>query len=395
MSTFRNRKGRQLGEDVRSAFIREFNRDPLLVFSPARINLIGEHTDYNNGFVFPAAIDKYIISAFSETDIDSSRLFSLDMNQRVDIDLAKLEKRESGGWVNYVTGVAFELQARGNAIENFNLAFGGEIPIGAGLASSAALENSVVFGLNRLFDLGLTKDEMIAISVKAEHDFAGVKCGVMDQISNLRGKAGHALFVDCADLSFDYVPIDFRDQRFMLIDTNVRHKLSDSPYNNREEQCRAGVGFLQNRFPEIESLRDASRAQLESVKPDLSQVVYQRCLFVVEENERVILARKAVENKDWKRFGQLLYSSHIGLRDLYEVSCGELDFLVGYTENHPEVLGSRMMGGGFGGCTLNLVQKDFIEDFVSDLEAAYLLKFGVAIDAYPVNLSDGTRIIEN
>lgn len=385
---------KQLIKHVRSAFEDRFNQKPLLVSSPGRINIIGEHTDYNKGLVFPTTIDKYIISALAKSNRTSSKIYSLDFDETLDINLKNLEKQEQGSWKNYVIGVVWGIQERELQIGNFDIAFCGNIPIGAGLSSSAALENSVVFGLNELFRLGLSKENMIQISVNAEHKFAGVKCGIMDQFVNLHGKEGHALLLDCSDLSFQHIPVQLEDYQLLLINTNVKHQLSDSPYNQRKTECKEGLKILQSENPELKSLSVANLEQLNALRKKMSEPVYHRCRYVIEENERVKSAKTAIENKNWQKLGELLFASHKGLRDLYEVSCAELDFIVDMAAKHDAVIGSRMMGGGFGGCTLQLIKKDRIEDFISVVNKEYQLKFNRSISTYSVCISGGTQIIE-
>jgi len=383
----------QLAEHIQSLFAKRFNQFPLLIASPGRINLIGEHTDYNDGFVFPASIDKYIIAAFSKSDDNLSHIYSIDFDEGVTIDLNNFEKQETGSWKNYVFGVIDELQKRGIKPGNFNLVFGGNIPLGAGLSSSAALENSIVFGLNELFSLGLSKEEKVLISLHAEHHFAGVKCGIMDQFSIMNGKAGNALFLDCRDLSCEAIPIQLEDYQFILINTNVKHQLAGSAYNKRKEECHEGLHILQSKYPQLQSLRDTNLEQLNALKEEMPPIIFKRCLYVIEENERVKAAKTAIQNKQWKNFGQLLFASHHGLQHLYEVSCPELDFLVEQAKNHGAVLGSRMMGGGFGGCTLNLIQNDGVEDFISKITKDYFREFNQSVSFYPVHIANGTHVI--
>jgi len=384
---------KQLFENIKSAFEKRYKEQPILVASPGRINLIGEHTDYNKGFVLPASIDKYIVSALSRSDKEFSRVYSLDMDEEVDIDLQNLTKQEAGSWKNYVLGVINELHKKDKKPANFNLVFGGNIPIGAGLSSSAALENSVVFGLNKLFELGLSKEEMVLISMKAEHNFAGVKCGIMDQFSSMNGKAGHAFFLDCKDLSYEQIPIQLDDYQLVLINTNVKHKLADSAYNKRKGECIEGLAILQNKFPQLHSLRDADIEQLNVLKEEMPSFIYNRCLYVIEENERVKAAKTAIENKQWQIFGQLLFASHHGLQYLYEVSCEELDFLVEQAKDDEAVIGSRMMGGGFGGCTLNLIRNNGVREFTNGIAKEYYQQFNQSVAIYPVHISEGTRIV--
>lgn len=381
----------KLANTVKNSFKEKFIGSPIMIASPGRINLIGEHLDYNHGFVFPAAIDKYIISALAKNNQDLSRIYSIDMDEMFEIDLDKIEKQEVGSWKNYVVGILDGLQKLNIEIENFDLTFGGNIPIGAGLSSSAALENNIVFGLNKLLKLGLSKADMIQISLRAEHQFAGVNCGIMDQFSSMMGKQNEALFLNCDDLSFEYIPINLNNYELFLINSNVKHHLVDSGYNQRKDECDKGLKILQQKFPEIKALANTGFDQLKSVKDILPVNIYNRCLYVIEENKRVLAAKTSIKNNDWIGFGKLLYDSHLGLQHLYEVSCPELDFLVEFTKNDKTVIGSRMMGGGFGGCTLNLIQKGSITPFREKITVAYQERFNKTLDSYRINITDGTR----
>jgi len=365
--------------------------NPLLVASPGRINLIGEHTDYNDGYVLPAAIDKYIIGAFSKSSNKTSSIYSIDLNEGLELNLNNIQRQDSGSWKNYVLGVIAELQKIDRTPGNFNLIFGGDIPIGAGLSSSAALDTCVVYGLNELFELGLSKEEMIQISMQAEHNYAGVKCGIMDQFASMNGVEGHAMFLDCRDLSYSQIPIQTEDYQLILINTNVKHQLADSAYNKRKEECNEGLAIIQYEFPKANSLRDVSLVQLDMAKGKMSETVYKRCQYVIEENARVIESKSAIENKDWNKFGELLFASHDGLKNLYEVSCQELDFLVEQVKFNPKIIGSRMMGGGFGGCTVNLSHKTINEDDITRIKKEYFNRFGLELEVIPVGISDGVR----
>jgi len=384
----------KLSESIKIEFEKHFNSQPLLIASPGRINLIGEHTDYNNGFVFPASIDKYIISAFSKSENGLTHIYSLDLNEYLVLDVNVLEKQEVGSWKNYILGVIDELHKRDSKPGNFNLVFGGNIPLGAGLSSSAALENSIVFGLNELFDLGLSKEEMIQVSMQAEHNFAGVKCGIMDQFSSMNGKKGQAIFLDCEDLSYELISLQLDKYQLLLVDTKVKHQLAASEYNKRKDECIEGLEVLKQKYEGLNSLRDVSLNQLLSQKHNLPEKIFQRCLFVIQENDRVIKAKSYIIEKNWINFGQLLFDSHHGLQHLYDVSCPELDFLVEEAKKNNTVIGSRMMGGGFGGCTLNLIRKDAVNEFSVDIVEKYKLKFNKAADVYEVNISNGTQILK-
>lgn len=379
---------------IKREFNKRFNEDPLMVAAPGRINLIGEHVDYNQGLVFPAAIDKYIYGAISLAEKSSSHIVALDKNESLEINLNAIVKHSEGHWGNYISGVVSGIQKRGKKIHNFNYMFAGDIPLGAGLSSSAALENSIAFSLNELLKLEFTREELIKISLEAEHEFAGVECGIMDQTASMKGKADHAILLNCKDFSYSLIPLNLADYQLILINTNVKHVLSDSPYNERKNQCKEGLQILQLKYPELGSLAEAKLLQLEECKSKMSNVVYNRSLFVIEEVRRVKEAKVAVLNQEWERFGELLYASHDGLRNLYEVSCPELDFLVDFTRDKEAILGSRMMGGGFGGCTLNLVKKTGMDNFIATIVKKYESKFVLQPDTYLVKTSNGTQLIE-
>ncbi|WP_339915823.1 galactokinase [Yeosuana marina] len=375
---------------IKTSFKEQFKTEPLMIFSPGRINIIGEHTDYNDGFVFPAAVDKGIVAAIGKSDSKTSSIaFAVDKNEIVKIYLNDLKPSSEGSWENYVFGVVAELQNRSKTIGNFNIAFGGDIPGGAGMSSSAALENSVVFGLNELFDLGLSKEDMILISQKAEHNYVGVKCGIMDQYASMFGIENHALLLDCRTVKSKPFKIDFKDHELMLINTNVKHSLSDSAYNDRRSVCESIASMLK-----VKALRDAKEYDLESIKDQVTPENYQKALYVIQENERAVQASKAMEAGDLKTLGNLIYASHNGLQKQYKVSCEELDFLVEQAKLNGHILGARMMGGGFGGCTINLIQKSETESFKEFISEAYKNQFNKECSIYSVALSNGTGIIQ-
>lgn len=375
-------------ENIKSNFVNVFKTTPLLIFSPGRINIIGEHTDYNDGFVFPAAVNKGIVAAIQKSDESVSKAYAVDKDDLVTFSLKDLKPSQEGSWQNYVFGVVAELQNRSKVIGNFNIAFGGDIPGGAGMSSSAALENSVVFGLNELFNLGLTKEDMILISQKAEHNYVGVKCGIMDQYASMFGVENNALLLDCRTVQSKPYEIDFKDYELILINTKVKHSLSDSAYNDRRSVCESIASMLK-----VKALRDATEHDLESIKNQVTPENYQKALYVIQENNRVIEASKAIQADDLVLLGNLLYASHEGLQHQYKVSCEELDFLVDQAKLSPHVLGARMMGGGFGGCTINLISKQHSEAFIAQISEAYHAKFNKACSVYPVALSNGTHII--
>ena len=375
--------------NVKNTFIRTFKTDPLLIFSPGRINIIGEHTDYNKGFVFPAAINKGIVAAIQKSELDFSTAYALDLDGKVEFNLDKLKPLKEGRWENYVYGVVHEIQNKNKLIGNFNIVFKGNIPSGAGMSSSAALENSIVFGLNELFDLELSKHDMILISQKAEHNFVGVKCGIMDQYASMFGLKNHALLLDCRTIESQPYEIDFKDYQLMLINTNVKHSLSDTEYNDRRSACKSISKLLS-----VKALRDATEADLEKIIDKVTPANYQKALYVIQENSRTLKAAKAIEYSDLETLGSLIYQSHNGLSNQYKVSCHELDFLVNQAKANPNILGARMMGGGFGGCTINLIAKTQAEAFAEKVSKAYHREFNKTCSVYFIEISEGTHLVK-
>jgi len=375
--------------NVKNTFIRTFKTDPLLIFSPGRVNIIGEHTDYNKGFVFPAAINKGIVAAIQKSELDFSTAYALDLNGKIEFNLDKLKPLKEGRWENYVFGVVHEIQNKNKLIGNFNLVFKGNIPSGAGMSSSAALENSIVFGLNELFDLELSKHDMILISQKAEHNFVGVKCGIMDQYASMFGLKNHALLLDCRTIESQPYEIDFKDYQLMLMNTNVKHSLSDTEYNDRRFACKSISKLLS-----LKALRDATEADLEKIIDKVTPANYQKALYVIQENSRTLKAAKAIEYGDLETLGSLIYQSHNGLSNQYKVSCHELDFLVDQAKANPNILGARMMGGGFGGCTINLIAKTQAEAFAEKVSKAYHREFNKTCSVYFIEISEGTHLVK-
>jgi len=379
----------ELVNKIKTSFKEYFKTEPLMIFSPGRINIIGEHTDYNDGFVFPAAVNRGIVAAIQKNDAAISTAYAVDKDQKIEFSLENLKPSAEGNWKNYVLGVVAEIQNRSKVIGNFNVAFGGDIPGGAGMSSSAALENSMVFGLNELFNLGLSKDEMILISQKAEHNYVKVKCGIMDQYASMFGIKNNALLLDCRTVKSKPYEINFKDHQLLLINTNVKHSLSDSAYNDRRSVCESISEMLN-----VSALRDATEYDLESIRGKVTEDNYQKALYIIQENIRVVKASKAIEQNDLKALGKLLYESHSGLQYQYKISCDELDFLVDQTKLNGYVLGARMMGGGFGGCTINLIAKSETESFKVNISEAYRNKFNKDCSIYSVELSNGTGIID-
>ena len=376
----------ELKSKITKEFAKNFAEEPILIFSPGRINIIGEHTDYNDGFVFPAAVDKGIIAAISKSSKTESVAIASDLNEKFEFSVEGVKPIIGGNWRNYILGVVGEIQKKGLQVGNFNLVFGGDIPEGSGMSSSAALENSVVFGLNELFKLGLTKEEMIFISQKAEHNYVGVNCGIMDQYASMFGIKDHALLLDCRTTVATPFLINFKDFELLLINTNVKHSLADSAYNNRRIVCE-NVASLLN----VKALRDVAEEDLLTIKDQISEEDYQKALFVVQENNRAQAASQAMAANDIEKLGELLFGSHNGLQHQYKVSCDELDFLVDLAKDCDDVIGSRMMGGGFGGCTINIVKKGKAGAFVEKVVPLYKEKFNKECSPYSVNISEGTH----
>lgn len=362
----------------------------LIVKSPGRINLIGEHTDYNDGFVLPTAIDKVITFTFTKND--SNHLFevsSKDLGKSFQGDLRKVEPL-AVGWENYVLGVIAGLLQRSDKLRGFSCTLESDIPIGSGVSSSAALECGIAVGLNELFQLGLDPISLVKLSQKAEHEYVGAQCGIMDQFTSVMSKAGHVILLDCRSLDFSYVPLKPEKYCFLLVNSHVHHSLASTEYNTRRQECSEAVAIIRKSYPEVSSLRDVTRTKLEEQKNVLTDTLYRRSKFVVEENQRVLDAEVALRRGDLPTLGDLLYQSHVGLRDEYEVSCPEIDYLVDFTRDYPEVLGSRIMGGGFGGCSLNLVHEKAVSNLVDRLAPSYNQKFGKTLSWFVAKPSGGT-----
>ena len=377
---------------IETIFKELFSKEPLMAYSPGRINLIGEHTDYNEGFVMPAAIDKKMIVAIAANQSRQGRIYSMDFQEEFAFNLDSFGPKK-GHWATYIMGVTAQLQQAGYGVQGFDMVFGGDIPVGAGLSSSAALECAAAFALSTLFGFHIPNRSLIHYAQKAEHVFAGVQCGIMDQFASVMGKKGHVIRLDCRSLEFEYFPLSLPKHSIFLIDTCVKHSLADSAYNQRREECQTGVSAAQKTNPEIKSLRDMDLDLLAAIQSTISPTVYNRCRYVIEENNRVIAASELLQSNDLKAFGEKMYASHEGLSILYEVSCPELDFLVDFTKNLEYVLGSRMMGGGFGGCTINIVEKAKVKTLQENIQPAFEAKFGVSPKFYEVSLEEGTGLI--
>ncbi|SJZ39766.1 galactokinase [Sediminibacterium ginsengisoli] len=367
-----------------------YNEEPLTVRSPGRINLIGEHTDYNMGFVMPAAIDKAIYIAIGKNNENKIRLFAEDLGESFAVDADQLT--HTGNWPDYIMGVVSELHKAGHHTGGFNAVIGGDIPQGAGLSSSAALSCATAFALGQLFELPVSSVDIVKTAQAAENNFVGLQCGIMDQFASVFGKKDHLIKLDCRSLEYEYIPFELGDWQVLLFNSNVKHTLASSEYNTRRKECEAGIAIIREKYPEVNSLRDVTVEMLSEMLAGKNELVYRRCLFVVEEIARVKAAAGCLRNGDIDAFGIHMYNAHHGLSKLYEVSCKELDVLVDLVKGNPAVAGARMMGGGFGGCTINLVKKEAVESLVIQVSNAYTETFGIAPEVYRVQVEDGTSV---
>jgi galactokinase len=379
---------------IRDQFRQLFKKKPLLVRSPGRVNLIGEHTDYNEGFVLPAAVDKAIYFAVAAGKGDTCILHAFDLGESHQFDIKNLAK-SGKRWPNYLMGVVDQLQKTGGMLAGFNCVFGGDIPIGSGMSSSAAIEAGLAFALNKIFGLGLEPLALVKLAQRAENEFVGVRCGIMDQFINIFGRPRSVLKLDCRSLDYKYYPFEREDLRVVLCDTLVKRELASSEYNVRRQQCESGVKLLARYEPGLKSLRDVSLGLLGAHGPEFDPVVYKRCDYVIRENIRVEQACADLEKGDFYSFGQRMFGSHDGLRRHYEVSCRELDVLVDAASGVKGVLGARMMGAGFGGCTINLVEERAVEALKEKAARVYQAEFGKEPKVYISALRSGTETIES
>lgn len=381
-------------ESITGLYRAKFQQWPdIVATAPGRINIIGEHTDYNEGYVLPAAIDKNSIVAVSKRADKKIHLYSVLFTQAHETSVDGLKPEREHSWANYILGVVDQLIKRHYKIGGFDLVVDGDVPLGAGLSSSASVECATVVALDALFGLGISREQMTDIAQKAEHTFAGVNCGIMDQFASVFGKEGHAVRLDCRDLSYKYFPLNLGDYTLLLLDTNVKHSLATSAYNERRAACEKAVSLIEQKYANIDSLRETSLDILEEVVKDVDQNVYSKARYVVEEIHRVELASTALEKGNLEMLGELMYQTHEGLSKRYQVSCDELDYLVEETKAYPEVLGARMMGGGFGGCTINLVKHDFVDWLTTHLQIEYKSKFNLPLTPIEVIPSEGARVI--
>jgi len=381
-------------DSISKTFQEKFHRAPLLFIAPARINLIGEHTDYNEGFVMPAAIDKHMVFAIAPSNNDRCNIYAQDFDEGATFSIHDLNPGET--WVNYLMGVVDGFARRALPVGGVDCVFGGNIPAGAGLSSSAALCSGFGFALNELFHAKATRLDLAKIAQYSEHEFAGLKCGIMDMYASLFGQEEGALLLDCRSNTHELLPVHLKNYSLLLIDTKVKHSLASSAYNDRRHSCEEGVRIIHKKYPQVRSLRDVSRMMLYEHQDLMGEDTFVKCLFIVEEIERTQKAGGLLKAGDLKGFGNLMYETHRGLSQAYEVSCEELDFLVALAEEEKDVvIGSRMMGGGFGGCTINLIATDRIGAFSEKIRANYFGTFKKEPDFYPVNIAEGVHQLKD
>ncbi len=381
-----------LADKVRQAYQQEFSDSPRVFSAPGRVNIIGEHTDYNGGLVLPAAIDKAAYLAIGPAKQGIGKWISADFKETVAIDFNHFEKHEKS-WPNYLLGIIDQFRKQGYHPEAFNAVLAADVPVGAGLSSSAAIETVTALAINATGNFGLSDLDLALLAQRAEQEYIGLKVGIMDMFASLHGKKDHVIRLDCRSLAYEYFPLELGQYKIVLLDTGVKHELASSEYNIRRQQCEDGVSVLKKFYPRITQLRDVTTEMLEKHRAELDPVIYKRCYFVVEENKRVDKVCEALKQGSLDQAGQMLYESHAGLQYDYEVSSKELDLLVKLVKDELFVLGGRMMGGGFGGCTINIIHQDAIEALIARIGPVYKENTGIALHAYEVVTGDGAREI--
>ena len=372
-------------------FEKLFQKPAKYIFlSPGRINIIGEHVDYNDGFVLPAAINKYICFAISKNKNSECVLVAKDLNDVYTFDINDPLQPINKMWANYILGVLHQLKEKGLPEKGFTIVFSSTIPMGAGLSSSAALECGIAYAMNKIFDLKLSKEEIARIGQKAEHTFAGVNCGIMDQFAAVFGKKNYVIKLDCTTLAYEYHKANFKEYQLVLFDSCVKHTHLTSGYNDRRNEVEQGLAIIKANYPEVTSFRNCTEKMVFSLKDTLGEIIFNRCLFVVQEIERVELAVRALTDGNIEQLGDLMTKTHYGLSELYEVSCPEMDFLVTEANTIPEIIGARMMGGGFGGCTINLVKKENVNAVIEKMRRAYATQYNIDLKYYKIKIAKGT-----
>ena len=369
--------------------------EKIIVESPGRINLIGEHVDYNGGSVLPASIDKKIIIELITIDGDECHIESSSLKKAFKLNLKKISKSKIQ-WENYIIGVVYNLLVLKNLkLKAFKCKIDSNLPIGAGISSSSSLLCGIISGLNYLNNLKLNSNEIIDIVSDVEHSFIGLMGGIMDQFTIINGKKNKLILLNCQNRNFKYINSNFKQYKILLINTNVEHNLADSLYNQRVKECKEGLDIINKKYKKYKYLVDIEEEVLYEFKSTLKEKIFNRILFVIQENKRTHDSANKIGQSKLKEFGKLMYKSHHGLKELYEVSCEELDFLVDFSSSYNEVIGSRMMGGGFGGCTINLIEENFVDNFIKTISIAYLKKFNMRLDAFQINIDNGVTVKKN
>lgn len=377
-----------IATNVLNSFTEKFGATPNVYFSPGRINLIGEHIDYNDGYVMPAAINKGVYYAVAANGTAAINFFALDFNESLTINVADVKKMDS--WKNYVLSVVNEFVSLDKKISGFDCVFSGDIPQGSGMSSSAAVEGGLAFAINDIFNIGLNRKELALLCQRAEHNYPNVKCGIMDMYANLNGKKDNVILLDCTHVTHEYFPFVLQDHKIVMINSMVHHSLASGEYNIRRQRCEEGLAILKSGL-NIQSFRDVT--SVESIEPyqlKMKPEVYDCCKYVVEEINRTRKAGVLLQQNDLEAFGQLMYATHEGLSKLYQVSCDELDFLVAQSKTNTAVIGARLMGGGFGGCTINIVKNEAVADFIKQTTTAYQQQFNIVPESYVMEISNGT-----
>ena len=380
-------------KELKKVFQQNFQIEPLIVRSPGRINIIGEHTDYNEGFVLPAAIDKAAYIAVSLRDDDEIHLVAMDLNESFSVNLKDLKPVGDVSWPNYILGSAAQFLKRGVQLPGFNAVLTSDVPMGAGLSSSAAVECATVFALNELLQTDLDRLTMVRMAQKAEHEYAGVMCGIMDQFASMMGKKDYVIKLDCRSLEYENVPFKLEGLKVLLLNTSVKHSLASSEYNTRRKECEKAVEWVKQNVQGVNSLRNVSEEMLNKYVLPNDELIDKRSRYVVQEINRLLEGCNDLQSGDLAALGKKMFTTHDGLSKMYEVSCKELDWLVNKVKNNTNVIGSRMLGGGFGGCTINLVKETAIDELVADLKLAYEKEMELPLVYYVASIENGTELI--
>ena len=380
-------------EKIARKYVELFAGNPIIVRSPGRINIIGEHTDYNEGFVLPAAIDKAAYIAISLRDDDEIHLIAADLNESFSISINDLKPVGDISWPNFILGAAAQFPKKGILLKGFNAVLMSDVPIGAGLSSSAAIECATTFALNELLQSNLERITMVKMAQNAEHEYAGVMCGIMDQFASMMGKKDHVIKLDCRTLEYEYVPLKLEGRKILLLNTNVKHSLASSEYNTRRKECEQAVLWVKEHEPKVNSLRDVTETMLDDYVLPKDLLVDKRSRFVVQEIDRLLKGCEDLQTNDLVGLGQKMFATHEGLSKLYEVSCKELDYLVNFVKNNEAVIGARMMGGGFGGCTINIIKEDAVDTLIASIKPAYEMAMKLPLSYYIASIEKGTEII--